>query len=82
MCSADERVYVDMQTALREVEEAAKCEALAQMEVLRKEVAEAAEEKSLADSALNQTRRHLDTAWAQVRTPHLQLYCCCPRLGA
>lgn len=82
MCSADERTDVDMQTALREVEEAAKRGALAQMEVLRKEVAEAAEEKSVADSALNEVRRHLDTAWAQVRTPHLQLYCCCSRLGA
>ena len=63
-----------MQTALRGAEEAAKCEALAQMEVLRKEGAEAAEEKSLADSALDETRRHLDTAWAQVRIPRPQLY--------
>lgn len=71
-----------MQTALREEEEAAKCEALAQMEVLRMEAAEAAEEKSLADSALDETRRHLDAAWAQVRIPRPQLYRCCSRLGA
>lgn len=54
------------QTLLRQAEQAARCEALTQMDALRKEAAAAADEKRLADAALDETRSHLQAASAQV----------------
>ena len=54
------------QTLLRQAEQAARCEALTQMDALREEAAAAADEKRLADAALDETRSHLQAASAQV----------------
>lgn len=62
-----------MQSLLRQAEEAARWEALAQIDALKGEATAAVEEKGAADAALEETRRHLDAAWAQVR-PHAPAY--------
>ncbi len=54
------------QSLLRQAEQAAKCEALIQMDALREGAAAAAEDKRLADAALTETRSHLLAACAQV----------------
>ena len=54
------------QSLLRMAEQAAKCEALTQMDALREDAAAAAEDKRLADAALTETRDHLHAASAQV----------------
>jgi len=68
-CSATARftdVDYSSQSLLRQAEEAAKCEALTQMDALRDEVAAAAKEKCMADFALEEARTYLHDAWAQV----------------
>ena len=50
------------QTLLRQAEQAARCEALTQMDALREEAAAAADEKRLADAGLDETRSHLQAA--------------------
>ena len=56
------------QTLLRQAEQAAKCEALTQLDAVREEAAAAAEEKHLADAALDEIQSQLQAATAQVRS--------------
>ena len=55
-----------LQTLMRQAEQAERCAALTQVDVLREEAAAAAEEKGLADAALAEMRSRLEAASIQV----------------